>query len=143
MTDPVSLNEKQWQFSALYAQLILHANSLGYQCATGECARSNEQAEINAMGSGGRERLFDLIRKDFPALASAVRDNGKNNGVRHSVHQLKLAGDLLLFKGGVYLTASEDYRPLGEWWELQSPFARWGGHWSDGNHFSFEHNGVK
>lgn len=138
-----SLSGKQQRFSLKFAQLVVYANSVGYTTVYNETGRSNEQAEINAMGSGGRDRLADLIRKDFPALASAIRDNGKNNGVRHSVHQLKLAGDLLLFKNGIYLTRSEDYGPLGSWWEQQDPDARWGGHWGDGNHFSFEHEGVK
>jgi hypothetical protein len=59
------------------------------------------------------------------------------------VHQLSLAVDLNLFKDGKYLELSDDHKPFGEWWEKQYELARWGGHWGDGNHYSFEFNGVK
>jgi len=38
---------------------------------------------------------------------------------------------------------TEAHRELGEWWEKQHPQARWGGRFKDGNHYSFEHEGVK
>ena len=61
----------------------------------------------------------------------------------NSNHTRSLAIDLNLFKKGVYLTGTEDHRPLGIWWEAQNPLARWGGRFKDGNHYSFEHEGVK
>ena len=70
-------------------------------------------------------------------------------GIRNSLHRLSLAIDIRLFRedNGVYkyLTDSEDYRTLGEWWEGQHPLARWGGRFSkpDGGHFSFEWKGVR
>jgi hypothetical protein len=54
-----------------------------------------------------------------------------------------LAIDLNLFKDSEFLEQSEDHRPLGEWWKKQHPDARWGGDFDDGNHYSFEHEGVK
>lgn len=137
------LSEKQQRFCEYTAELILHAVNEGYRVAYGEAARSNEQAEINSIGYSGRERVAALLRPYFSHLADCIVDNGKASGVRNSLHQLCLAVDLKLFKEGIYLTRTEDYRSLGEFWEALAPDCRWGGHFSDGNHFSIEHNGVK
>ena len=64
-------------------------------------------------------------------------------GKKNSLHKSKLAGDILLFKDGVFLTKTEDHRILGEWWEKQHPLATWGGHFNDGNHYSFTRWGRK
>jgi hypothetical protein len=63
-------------------------------------------------------------------------------GHKNSCHKLKLARDLYLTRDGEYLTDTEDYRELGEWWEKQHDLCRWGGRFADGNHFSFWHNGM-
>lgn len=65
-------------------------------------------------------------------------------GHKKSAHKQRLAIDINLFKDGKFLTSSEDHRALGEWWEKQHPLARWGGKFNtpDGNHYSFEHDGV-
>lgn len=64
-----------------------------------------------------------------------------------SNHHLGLAADILLYRNGVYLTKTEDYKELGEAWErlgiLLSLPLRWGGRFSDGNHFSLEWLGRK
>jgi hypothetical protein len=57
-----------------------------------------------------------------------------------------LAIDINLFKDGAYLSASEDHKPIGDWWVQQHELCRWGGNFSglkDGNHYSMEFNGVK
>jgi hypothetical protein len=59
-----------------------------------------------------------------------------------SLHIYKLAVDLLLFKDGVYLTETPDYRELGEFWENLHPDCRWGGRFEDGNHFSVAWKGM-
>lgn len=64
-------------------------------------------------------------------------------GNAFSCHKLKLAIDLLLFKDGKYLTTTEDYRMLGEWWEKQHPLNCWGGRFDDANHFSMTWQGLK
>jgi hypothetical protein len=64
-------------------------------------------------------------------------------GRPQSVHKSRLAVDLNLFKDGKYLTDTEAYRAFGEYWEALGEWNRWGGAWDDGNHFSYEHNGVK
>lgn len=72
-------------------------------------------------------------------------DLGVKLGYGHakSAHKLRCALDLNLFKDGEYLEGSAAHRPLGEWWEQQHPLARWGGRFNDGNHYSFEVEGVK
>jgi len=66
------------------------------------------------------------------------------DGLKHRVGSLHYSGcavDLNKYRDGVYLTASEDYRDLGEYWLTLHPLARWGGSWGDGNHFSFTFSG--
>jgi len=67
----------------------------------------------------------------------------KGYGSAYSVHKLKLANDINLFKDGMYLTKTEDHKVFGEYWESLHPLCRWGGRWNDGNHYSLEHEGKK
>jgi hypothetical protein len=112
----LKLGEKQELFSYLLAQLIIFAYGKGYKIRTGEVERSKEQAERNAA-------------------------SGK--GISNSLHLLRLAADLHLFKDGKYLTETEDHRELGEFWESLHELAVWGGRFGDGNHYGITHNGVK
>ena len=82
-------------------------------------------------------------------FGDAYRDPRAPYGHPKSLHRLRLAIDLNLFKDGKYLTTTEDYKILGEKWEECG--GTWGGRFgekdgsggSDGNHFSLEHEGVK
>ena len=92
--------------------------------------------------------VADLIRHAYElgytmTFGDAYRDPRVTYGHPKSVHRLRLAVDLNLFKDGVYLTSTEDHKVLGEWWEKQHILARWGGRFEDGNHYSFEWEGVK
>ena len=67
-------------------------------------------------------------------------------GFEWSLHTLKLAIDLNLFRNGKYLRSSSDHEPLGIWWGNQSTdefTCIWGGRFkkSDGNHYSIKHGG--
>lgn len=124
--DTYTLHEKQVLFSQLAAQLLEHAREMGYEVTLGEAWRSQAMASYK------------------PQPTKWYADHGK--GVANSLHVQRLALDVNLFKDGKLLEKSEEYRPLGEWWETQHPLARWGGrfkHLPDGNHFSLEHEGVK
>ncbi len=74
-------------------------------------------------------------------LGDAFRSQACTHGRPHSLHRMRLAIDLNLFKDGRYLTATEDHRQLGMWWE--SIGGAWGGRFADGNHYSLEHNGRR
>lgn len=69
------------------------------------------------------------------------RDSRATWGHPHSLHQVRLAVDLHLFRNGEYMTSTEDHQPLGEYWE--SIGGTWGGRFEDGNHYSLEHGGMK
>jgi hypothetical protein len=62
-------------------------------------------------------------------------------GKKTSLHKISLAVDFNLFKNGAYLDKTEDHLPIGEAWERLG--GSWGGRFGDGNHYSFEHNGMK
>jgi len=62
-------------------------------------------------------------------------------GSEVSLHRDRLAVDFNLFRDGVYLRGTEDYRPLGEVWEAMG--GSWGGRFNDGNHFSLAYKGRK
>lgn len=112
-----TLNERQWEFARLVPRLIDKAYELGFQVSLGDAFRN-------------------------PKVFGAI---GERKGYGHpkSAHKQRLAIDLNLFRDGRYLSATEDHTTLGEWWEQQHPLARWGGRFGDGNHYSFEVNGVK
>lgn len=113
----MTLSEKQQLFVLLIAQLITWANDKGYRLTFGEAYRTPEQAKLNAKSGAG---------------------------IANSLHTQRLAVDFNLFVNGEYKTKTEDYLPLGEYWE--SLGGAWGGRFKsrpDGNHFSLEHNGVR
>lgn len=112
------LLDRQMLFTRLLASLIQRANSEpGYACAGRELQRSPEQAALNQEAGVGTQ---------------------------HSCHIRSLAIDLELYRrqpdgSWKWLTESEDYRWLGDWWTEQSRLCRWGGSFNrrpDGNHFS-------
>lgn len=90
----------------------------------------------------GYELTFGDAFRD-PRLAQLNAQQGI--GIVHSLHSARLAVDFNLFKGGVYTTLTDDYRPLGEYWKSLDPLNCWGGDFSkpDGNHFSMTDGGIK
>ena len=110
----MTLGEKQRLFTRMLADLIRHAYEQGYELTLGEAYRTPEQAALNAA-------------------------SGK--GIANSLHTVRLAIDLNLFKDGKWLQNTEDHKPLGEYWE--SIGGAWGGRFRDGNHYSLEHEGRK
>ena len=113
----ITLREKQSLFAFHVSRLIQHARELGYEVTLGDAYRD-------------------------PRLHGAIGEK-KGYGHSKSCHKLRLAIDLNLFKDGEFLGTTEDHKILGEWWEKQHPSARWGGKFNDGNHYSFEHEGMR
>jgi hypothetical protein len=115
----MTLLQKQKEFARLVAVLINKAIALNYEVSLGETYRPPETARAYAQ---------------------------KGIGSEHSLHTKRLAIDINLFKGGVWLTKSEDHKALGDFWESLSCGeiqCCWGGRWGDGNHYSITHNGVR
>ncbi len=131
----------QIRFAEMLPSLLIYAKAQGYQVTLGEASRSDEQAEINALGHEGRTGLANMISPAFPQLALKICNNGKAGGIRESLHEKRLAIDLHLFKDGVYLSKTEDHLPLGLYWE--SIGGTWGGRFNDGNHYSLAFGGKK
>lgn len=113
----MSLRSLQSEFARLIPRLIDKAFELGYEVTLGDAFRD-------------------------PRVHGEL---GIKLGYGHpkSAHKNRLAIDINLFKDGTFLGGTEAHRALGEWWEQQHPLARWGGRFNDGNHYSFEHQGVK
>ncbi len=59
----------------------------------------------------------------------------KAYGSANSFHKQRLAIDLNLFRGGVYLDSTAGHQELGEWWKKQG--GTWGGDFKDPNHYSW------
>lgn len=109
----MTLGEKQELFMRLLPRLIDHAHELGFEVRGGDLFRDER-----VHGKFGEKGGY---------------------GARHSMHKLRLAIDLNLFRDGVYLQDTEDHAELGEWWEEQHELCRWGGRFRDGNHYSLGH----
>jgi len=112
-----SLLQLQIEFTRLVPRLVDKAFELGFAATLGDAYRD-------------------------PRVHGEV---GTRVGYGHpkSAHKQRLAIDLNLFRDGLFLEGTEAHRELGEWWEQQHPLARWGGRFNDGNHYSFEYQGMK
>lgn len=117
----MTLLQKQQHFTRMIAQLIEYAYQNDYRLTFGDAYRD-------------------------PRLHGDVGEK-KSYSSAGSLHKSRLAVDFNLFKDGKYLTASDDHKPLGEFWE--SIGGCWGGRFgenggtADGNHYSLEHRGRK
>lgn len=112
---PTTLGQKQRRLTAMLVGLLNHAHELGFEVTLGDAFRD--------------PRVFGLIGE------------AKGYGRAKSAHKNRLAIDLNLFKDDKWLQATEDHKPLGEYWE--SIGGSWGGRFKDGNHYSIEHNGAR
>jgi len=87
----MSLGNKQRQFTRMVGQLIEWAYQNDYELTFGDAYRD--------------PRVFGPVGEK------------KGYGRSKSNHKVRLAIDFNLFKNGKYLTATEDHRLLGEYWE--------------------------
>jgi hypothetical protein len=133
-----SLREKQSRFAKAIPRLIDYAYSQGYELTFGEAWRADAQAEINALGTKGRNQLATMIQHAFNPLASAIRRSG--NGIKLSLHCSRLAFDFNVFKDGKIVPFPVE---LGAYWESLGDDHRWGGRWGDFPHVSIQHEGRK
>lgn len=139
-----TLGQKQERFALALANWIVHINALGYKVRMGEVLRSDEQAEINAIGGSQRSILADEIQDRWPDLAAKIRNN-TGSGIRNSLHEYKLAADVNLFYQGQWISdgKSPHWEKVGLIWEGYGPDYCWGGRFNDANHVSIAHDGKK
>lgn len=105
------LLQDQMDFAAAIPRLIDKAIELGYEVTLGDAYRDPRlHGEYGVKGGYGAAKSF---------------------------HKLRLAIDLNLFKDGVFCQGTDDHAKLGAWWEATYPKACWGGHFKDGNHYSW------
>jgi hypothetical protein len=115
----MTLSEQRCLFTSMLPRLIDRARELGFDCAGDQLKRTQAEADANAASGAG---------------------------ISNSLHLLGLALDLLLYRDGIYIKDSEQYRPLGEYWKSLHALNCWGGDFlakPDGNHFSSQRGGVK
>lgn len=113
------LSEKQQAFTRCVSELINFATAQGWNLTFGDAYRD-------------------------PRLHGAIGTK-RGYSASNSCHKLRLAVDFNLFIDGKYISdgGCAEYKMLGEAWEAMHALAKWGGHFKDANHFSFEHNGFK
>lgn len=111
-----TLGQMQRDHVGCVGKLIQFAYAAGYEFTWGEAYRTQEQAQWNV---------------------------AHHTGIMNSVHMVRLAVDLQLFKDGVYITDPRAYAFLGTYWKTLHPNARWGGDFGtvDADHFSFTYQG--
>ncbi len=112
----MTLGEKQRKFTRMIGQLIDWAYANGYELTFGDAYRD--------------PRLHGIHGEKRTGSYSAA----------YSVHKLRLAVDLNLFRDGAYLTADADHAPLKDYWESIGGAKRIPG---DANHYSLEHQGRR
>lgn len=111
----MTLGDKQRLFSKLIAEHTLWLYEQGYECTEGDAYR-----DPRSHGKMGERKAY---------------------GRKFSNHKVRLAKDINLFKDKKWLTKTSDHFESGMKWESRHPLCRWGGHYDDGNHYSFEHRG--
>jgi hypothetical protein len=145
VTEKGPLGLKQRLFCALQPLVILHARvRLGLELALFEFQRSEAVCRYNAEHCRRCKRHRGHMAHQPRNAGARGGCKFKAIGIVRSLHRLRLAGDYGLFAtGGVYLTRTEEYRELGEYFEGLHTLAYWGGHFADGNHLSVRHQSRK
>ncbi len=133
----MKLGKKQELFSRLLGQLLVFIHAMGYQVRMGDVWARDDHEENKNLWEKFKRFLIKTIKPDTVFL--------KPRHSKGSVHPLKLAVDLNLFKDGKFLTKTEDHKLIGEYWKSLHDLCRWGGDFSrkDGNHYSLFHQGRK
>lgn len=113
---------------------LLEAQQLHFEC-------------LIKLGTWGLANGYKFTGDEYlrtPEQALANSQSGA--GILHSLHLIRLAIDLNVFKDGVFFKTVEEYRPLGDYWKTLDPLCCWGGDFTtrpDADHFSITWQGIK
>lgn len=108
----MDMSKRQKIFAINVSHLIQKIFLDGYSCTLGETYRPRETAKLYAK---------------------------EGRGISKSQHCSRLAIDINLFSpSDEYENKTEAYSHFGEYWEGLHPDNRWGGRFSDGNHFEMK-----
>ena len=124
----MTLRQKQSLFFSLKVKLLAFGLSQGYEFTSGESYVKSPRKVWWTDDVGEQRR-------------KTVSEDAEH--MKGSLHHLKLADDYNLFVNGRYIRSSTNpaYVQLGTYWESLHPLCRWGGRFSDANHFSISHAG--
>lgn len=111
----MTLGQKQRLFAKLFSELVTWIYEQNYEVTYGDAYR-----DPRAFGKMGERRIY---------------------GRRFSNHKVRLAHDINLFYKGRWLKTTKAHEFVGIKWESMHELCRWGGHYDDGNHYSFIHQG--
>ena len=107
----MTLGNTQREFSRHIVYLKMHMLAMGYEFTEGDSFRDS--------------RVHGVW--------------GKKTSYSHpeSLHKVRLAVDINLFKNKVYLTETSDHKDFGDYWCALHPNNVWGGDFEkkDGNHY--------
>jgi hypothetical protein len=137
-----TLGQKQRRFLRKFTAFLAWGHNRGYEFTYGEAYRTDEQAEINALGVAGRALLVKVLMPLFPELARRIANN-VGNGIRTSLHGDRLAVDVNLFHEGEWINdgKSPHWKALADKWEAMGADHKAGSRFGDAGHFSISHEG--
>jgi len=96
---------------------------------------------------GDKRRLFTwalsfLLKKMLDSGYGPMLGKDGLKHMKNSLHFEGLAVDIDLTKDGFYLSDGKDHQQFGEYWETLDKDCRWGGRFSDANHYSVTMGGC-
>ena len=136
----MTLRDHQAIFSKNVGLLIGYIFSPGYEITLGEAYRTPLQAWVNDLPKGS-----SIVAETPSGVRVKWTEKVGGIGSTKSLHKLRLALDINLFKDGAYLTTEEHYKQFADYWKSLNPLNAWGGDFAfkDFGHFSMEYMGMK
>ncbi len=124
----MTLRQKQSLLVRCLRKLFAYAERNGWEFTLGEAGVTNPRT------------VWVHDRANNRHVTETCADHEHMEG---SLHYQRLAIDLNLFVNGRYIRSGNNpaYIKLGVYWESLHPLCRWGGRFSDANHFSISHAG--
>ena len=136
----MTLRDHQVIFTKNIGLLIGYIFSKGYEITLSEAYRTPLQAWVNALPEGS---TITATLPGASAMKSEWTEKVGGTGSAKSLHKLRLAIDLNLFKDGAYLTDETHHKQFGDYWKSLNALNRTGIDWNDSGHYSMEYLGMR